>query len=145
MTFLSTPLASDTVTSLELTQARLSYSSSSARLWGRAGSISKSRKLPRTRYVACSCSSPPYHEPLAHSSAQISWTRFEIEATKDHVSTFAQDDATAPSAPPPLTILSLSARTVVHLNENKREMVCASARVWTDGELSRDAGLWDIL
>lgn len=51
---------------------------------------------------------------------------------KDDVSVFAPDDATALKAPP-LTIMSISLRTVVHLTENKREVVCASARVWQDG------------
>ncbi|KAK4052007.1 DNA-directed DNA polymerase alpha catalytic subunit pol1 [Microbotryomycetes sp. JL221] len=62
----------------------------------------------------------------------ISWTRLELEASKDDVELFDQDDATAPKAAPPLTVMSLSMRTVVHLNDNKRELVCASARIWND-------------
>lgn len=64
----------------------------------------------------------------------MSWTKLEVEVGKDNVHLFEQDDAAAPKANPPLTIMSLSARTVVHLSENKREMVCASARVWSNGE-----------
>ncbi|KAK4050302.1 DNA-directed DNA polymerase alpha catalytic subunit pol1 [Microbotryomycetes sp. JL201] len=62
----------------------------------------------------------------------ISWTRLELSAHKDSIELFDQDDVNAPKSPPPLTIMSLSMRSVVHLNENRRELVCASARFWTD-------------
>ena len=65
--------------------------------------------------------------------AQFSWTKLEAEVSHENVSPFASTDATAPKDIPRLTILSLSSRTVVHLKENKREIVCAAARVWHDG------------
>lgn len=46
---------------------------------------------------------------------------------------FTTDDPNAPKTIPPLTILSLSLRTVVHVADNKREVLVASARVYTDG------------
>lgn len=63
---------------------------------------------------------------------QNTWTKFEGTVDADDLSVFAPEDSTAPKANPPLTILSLSTRSVVHLTENKREVVCASARVYTD-------------
>lgn len=65
--------------------------------------------------------------------AQFSWTKLEAEVSHENVSPFASTDATAPKDIPRLTILSMSSRTVVHLKENKREIVCAAARVWHDG------------
>ncbi|KAM0786373.1 hypothetical protein ACM66B_001841 [Microbotryomycetes sp. NB124-2] len=65
----------------------------------------------------------------------ISWTRLELVAHKDSIELFSQDDKSAPQGPPPLTIMSLGLRTVVHLNENKREVVCASTRIWTDCDI----------
>jgi DNA polymerase alpha subunit A len=35
---------------------------------------------------------------------------------------------------PPLTIMSLSLRTVVNHKDNKREIVCIAARVWEGSE-----------
>jgi DNA polymerase alpha subunit A len=35
---------------------------------------------------------------------------------------------------PPLTIMSLSLRTVVNHKDNKREIVCISARTWEGSE-----------
>lgn len=93
-------------------------------------------KDPKTAGVSCLIASPSlssFGADLLYLS-QVSWTKLEVTVGKDNVNIFAQDDASAPKANPPLTIMSLSARTVVHLNENKREMVCASARVWTDSE-----------
>lgn len=66
--------------------------------------------------------------------SQFSWTKFEAEVDHSNVSPFAATDAAAPKDTPRLTILSLSNRTVVHLKENKREIVCAAARVWHDSE-----------
>ena len=69
------------------------------------------------------------------STKGISWTKLEVEAQVGDIAPFAENDAAAPKAAPPLTILSLSARTVLHLAENKRELVCASARVWHDFDI----------
>lgn len=51
-----------------------------------------------------------------------------------------QDAPDLPSGPPPLTIMSISPRTVQNFAENKREIVCASARVWHDGAASSVIG-----
>ena len=42
------------------------------------------------------------------------------------------DDSRTPKCIPPLTILSLSLRTVVHIADNRRELLVASARVYAD-------------
>ncbi|GAA5879617.1 hypothetical protein JCM3774_004286 [Rhodotorula dairenensis] len=70
--------------------------------------------------------------PKINKGDAFSWTKFEAEVSHENVSPFASTDATAPKDIPRLTILSLSSRTVVHLKENKREIVCAAARVWHD-------------
>ncbi|KAI0321598.1 hypothetical protein OF83DRAFT_251189 [Amylostereum chailletii] len=44
---------------------------------------------------------------------------------------FSEADDNAPKNIPPLTIASLSVRTIVNHQENKREIVCASARIWS--------------
>ncbi|GAA5888512.1 hypothetical protein JCM6882_008978 [Rhodosporidiobolus microsporus] len=68
--------------------------------------------------------------PKVNKGDAFSWTKFEADVEHENVAPFASNDATAPKDVPRLTILSLSSRTVVHLKENKREMVCAAARVW---------------
>ena len=73
------------------------------------------------------------------SLSDFECTYIEAEEAQENVSPFASTDATAPKDIPRLTILSLSSRTVVHLKENKREIVCAAARVWHDGVLLRIA------
>lgn len=50
-----------------------------------------------------------------------------------NVSVFEVDDATAPKGVPPLTIMSLSTRTVFHIGNNNKEILVASARIYTDG------------
>lgn len=45
---------------------------------------------------------------------------------------FSDTDADAPKEPPPLTIMSLATRTTVNHSANCRELVAATARVWTD-------------
>ncbi|KAL8283423.1 hypothetical protein RQP46_005833 [Phenoliferia psychrophenolica] len=65
----------------------------------------------------------------------ISWTKLEIETTTKDIELFRDDDATGPKANPPLTIMSISLRTVIHLTENKREIVCASTRVYVDANI----------
>ncbi|GAA5895337.1 DNA-directed DNA polymerase alpha catalytic subunit POL1 [Sporobolomyces salmoneus] len=68
--------------------------------------------------------------PKINKGEAISWTKLEVEADYLNVSPFASSDAAAPKDIPRLTVLSLSTRTVVHLKENKREIVCAAGRVW---------------
>ncbi|GAA5918206.1 hypothetical protein JCM8208_006171, partial [Rhodotorula glutinis] len=64
-----------------------------------------------------------------------SWTKLEAEIDEKDIAPFASTDAAAPKDIPRLTILSLSSRTVVHLKENKREIVCAAARVWENVDI----------
>lgn len=73
------------------------------------------------------------HNATINTAAPLSWCKLEVtvDDPKD-VSPFADSDRDAPRETPPLTVMSLSARTVVNHKENKREVVCASARVWTD-------------
>ncbi|KWU44823.1 hypothetical protein RHOSPDRAFT_17356 [Rhodotorula sp. JG-1b] len=73
--------------------------------------------------------------PKINKGDAFSWTKLEAEVSHEDVSPFASNDATAPKDIPRLTILSLSSRTVVHLKENKREIVCAAARVWHDVDI----------
>ncbi|GAA5963816.1 hypothetical protein JCM8115_006341 [Rhodotorula mucilaginosa] len=73
--------------------------------------------------------------PKINKGDAFSWTKLEAEVSHENVSPFASTDATAPKDIPRLTILSLSSRTVVHLKENKREIVCAAARVWHDVDI----------
>ncbi|GAA5897364.1 hypothetical protein JCM5296_004143 [Sporobolomyces johnsonii] len=68
--------------------------------------------------------------PKVNRGEAISWTKLEVEADQLSVSPFSSSDASAPKDLPRLTVLSLSTRTVVHLKENKREIVCAAGRVW---------------
>ncbi|GAA6055199.1 hypothetical protein JCM3770_000705, partial [Rhodotorula araucariae] len=68
--------------------------------------------------------------PKINKGDAFSWTKLEAEIDVKDISPFASTDANAPKDVPRLTILSLSSRTVVHLKENKREIVCAAARVW---------------
>lgn len=50
------------------------------------------------------------------------------------INPFPETDPDAPKDMPPLTVMSLSLRTVVNHKENKREVVCATARIWTNSE-----------
>ncbi|KAF7370942.1 DNA polymerase [Mycena sanguinolenta] len=61
----------------------------------------------------------------------FSWCKLEVTVTdsKD-LNPFPDTDANAPRDTPPLTIMSLSVRTIVNHHENKREVVCITARTW---------------
>ena len=63
--------------------------------------------------------------------SQISWCKLEVTVTnpKDF-NPFSETDINAPKDMPPLNVMSLSVRTIVNHQENKREIVCASARIW---------------
>ena len=50
------------------------------------------------------------------------------------INPFPETDPEAPKDIPPLTVMSLSIRTVVNHKENKREVVCATARIWSNSE-----------
>jgi len=50
------------------------------------------------------------------------------------INPFPETDPDAPRDMPPLTVMSLSVRIVVNHKENKREVVCATARIWSNSE-----------
>ena len=50
------------------------------------------------------------------------------------INPFSETDPDALKEMPPLTVMSLSVRTVVNHKDNKRELVCATARVWSNSE-----------
>lgn len=68
-------------------------------------------------------------------SVQNTWTKLEAVADQEGISVSTADKSEAPRPNPPMTIMSLSMRTVLHLAENKKEVVCASLRVWQDLDL----------
>ncbi|KAK0489470.1 hypothetical protein IW261DRAFT_1445337 [Armillaria novae-zelandiae] len=43
---------------------------------------------------------------------------------------FSDSDPSAPKDTPPLTVMSLSVRTIVNHTENMKEIVCVTARIW---------------
>ncbi|KAG6831739.1 hypothetical protein H0H87_004008 [Tephrocybe sp. NHM501043] len=61
----------------------------------------------------------------------VSWCKIEatVSDPKD-INPFLETDANAPRDMPSLTVVSLSVRTIVNHQENKREVVCATARIW---------------
>jgi DNA polymerase alpha subunit A len=65
--------------------------------------------------------------------SQVSWSKLEATATdpKD-INPFPETDVDAPKEVPPLTVMSLSIRTIMNHKENKREVVCASSRTWNN-------------
>jgi DNA polymerase alpha subunit A len=65
-------------------------------------------------------------------SKQVSWCKLEVSSS-DPKEIRPLTDADKPRETPPLTVMSISARTVVNHKENTREIVCASARVWENG------------
>jgi hypothetical protein len=145
------------------TRARLRCSSSSARLWVRAGSRSKTvscllrtfvfpfslldffRQLSELRpdqsllsfhlflfpllafFVFRFSSSPPAF------LLQSSWCKLEVSVA-DPKNVRPLTDSDGIKEMPPLTIMSLSARTVVNHKENNREVVCVAARAWENCE-----------
>jgi DNA polymerase alpha subunit A len=50
------------------------------------------------------------------------------------INPFPETDPDAPKDIPPLTVMSLSVRTVVNHKENKKEVVCATARIWSNSQ-----------
>ena len=71
--------------------------------------------------------------------AQVSWCKVEatVSDPKD-IRPISDRDPTAPKANPPLTVMSLSIRTIVNHKANHREIVCATARIWSNSELPLD-------
>ncbi|ESK87837.1 dna polymerase alpha catalytic subunit [Moniliophthora roreri MCA 2997] len=62
---------------------------------------------------------------------EVSWCKVEI-TVKDpkDFNPVSDSDSNVPKDMPPLTILSLSVRTIINHRENKREVVCSTARIW---------------
>ncbi|KAH8116362.1 hypothetical protein DFH11DRAFT_1580132 [Phellopilus nigrolimitatus] len=66
----------------------------------------------------------------------ISWCKLEaVVSNPKDINPFPETDANAPKDMPPLTVMSLSVRTIVNYKENKREVVCATARTWSNLEI----------
>lgn len=65
--------------------------------------------------------------------SQVSWCKVEatVSDPKD-INPFSETDPDAPRETPPLTVLSLSMRTIVNHKDNIREIVCASTRIWSN-------------
>ena len=69
------------------------------------------------------------------SSKAISWCKLEVLVTDPKsMNPFSENDDEAPKDMPPLTIMSLSARSIVNHQANKKEIVATSARVWQDSK-----------
>lgn len=66
----------------------------------------------------------------------VSWCKVEVSVDdpKD-LNPFLESDGDAPKDIPPLTVMSLSLRTIVNYQENKREIVCATARTWSNTQI----------
>ncbi|PCH44462.1 hypothetical protein WOLCODRAFT_105176 [Wolfiporia cocos MD-104 SS10] len=74
------------------------------------------------------------HPKVDHKG--ISWCKVEatVSDPKD-INPFSETDDQAPKVVPPLTVVSLSLRTIVNHKENNREIVCATARIWSNLDL----------
>lgn len=66
-------------------------------------------------------------------SVQVSWCKLEV-VVSDPKNIRPLTDGNEVKEMPPLTIMSLAARTIVNHKENTREIVCATARVWEAGQ-----------
>ncbi|KAL4066177.1 hypothetical protein J3A83DRAFT_4433487 [Scleroderma citrinum] len=62
----------------------------------------------------------------------ISWCKLEASVSDPKDVSLAGDGA---PEPPPLTVMSLAVRTVLNHQENNREIVCVSSRIWRDVQL----------
>ncbi|KAG8901757.1 DNA-directed DNA polymerase alpha catalytic subunit pol1 [Tulasnella sp. 408] len=67
------------------------------------------------------------------STKGVSWCKLEIEVDNPKtVSPFSESDANAPRDVPPLTVMSVSVRTIVNHQTNQREIVSTAVRFWKD-------------
>ncbi|KAJ7272585.1 DNA polymerase family B-domain-containing protein [Mycena haematopus] len=75
----------------------------------------------------------------------FSWCKLEVTVTdpKD-INPFPETDANAPKDTPPLTVMSLSVRTIANHHENKREVVCTTARIWHNVLIEDSTALEDL-
>ncbi|KAJ7282017.1 DNA polymerase family B-domain-containing protein [Mycena rebaudengoi] len=60
----------------------------------------------------------------------VSWCKLEATVSDPKDINPFPDSPDAPKETPPLTVMSLSVRTIVNHQENKREVVCTTARIW---------------
>ncbi|EMD39179.1 hypothetical protein CERSUDRAFT_112852 [Gelatoporia subvermispora B] len=70
----------------------------------------------------------------------VSWCKVEavVSDPKD-INPFSDSDPQAPKGLPPLTVMSLSIRTIVNHKANIREIVCATSRTWSDIDIEDPA------
>ncbi|KAG9017950.1 DNA-directed DNA polymerase alpha catalytic subunit pol1 [Tulasnella sp. 427] len=67
------------------------------------------------------------------STKGVSWCKLEIEVDEPKaVNPFSESDDNAPRDIPPLTVMSISVRTIVNHQTNQREIVSAASRFWKD-------------
>ncbi|WOO77500.1 DNA polymerase alpha catalytic subunit [Vanrija pseudolonga] len=65
------------------------------------------------------------------STKATSWCKIEFTVSDPkNVNPVKEDDETAPKDTPPLTMMSISLRTIVNHRENKTEILVASVRTW---------------
>lgn len=55
-------------------------------------------------------------------------------ADPKHLNIFSDVDENAPKDTPPYNVMSLSLKTIVNHQENKREVVCAAVRTWPNSK-----------
>lgn len=48
------------------------------------------------------------------------------------INPFSETALDVPKDVPPLTVMSLSVRTIINHQENNREIVCATSRAWSN-------------
>ena len=61
----------------------------------------------------------------------MSWCKIEFTVDDPKsVDPVSESDASAPKQTPPVTIMSISMRTIVNHRENKTELLCVTARTW---------------
>jgi DNA polymerase alpha subunit A len=66
----------------------------------------------------------------------LSWCKIEFSVDDaKFIKPFSDSDASAPRDTPPLSVMSISVRTVVNHKENKREVVAVAARTWKDVQI----------
>ncbi|KAF8323497.1 DNA polymerase alpha catalytic subunit [Cantharellus anzutake] len=66
----------------------------------------------------------------------ISWCKVEVSVSDPKlVNPFSDTDDTAPRDMPPLTVMSLSMRSVVNHQLNTREVIAVSTRVWENNKI----------
>lgn len=72
-----------------------------------------------------------YDGSEAETNEQTTWCKIEFSvASPKLVNPVSESDPTAPKEVPPMTMMSLSLRSIVNHRENKTEILCATARTW---------------